>query len=116
MSKQGETKEARGYRINLPVTLRERKQVQREASEAKLNTTDYVRSKLGLPIARGKRNHYEKAPEPPPGDPENAVDVEELAKEIYAAGPPGQDWSYSMSDARREAKRRLKASAEANEA
>jgi len=91
---------ARTKRIPLQVTLLEKRQVDREAKEAGMNAADYVRSKLGLSLARGKRNNYEKAPDPPLGDPDNAVDVEELAKEIFGDG-------LTMVQARREAKRRL---------
>ncbi len=99
---------ARTKRLLVPVTLLEKKQIDREAKEAKLNLSDYVRSKLGLPLARGKRNNYEKAPEPPPGDPDNAVDVEELAKKLFhGMGMSGK--LLTMAEARREAKRRLMA-------
>lgn len=104
---------ARTKRIVLPLTLLEKRQICREAKEAKLNTTDYVRAALKLPIARGKRNNYEKSPEPLPGDPDNAVDVEELARELHqATGHNGLARGHpliTMAEARREAKRRLMA-------
>lgn len=89
----------------IPATVNEKKQIDKAAKEAKLNTTDYVRSRLGITLARGKRNNYEKAPELPPGDPENAVDVEELANELYDLA--GFGGTMTLAEARREAKRRL---------
>jgi hypothetical protein len=100
---------ARTERLIVPLTINEKKKVKQWAKEAKLNDSDYVRSKLSLPLARGKRNNYEKAPEPPRGDPENAVDVEELARAIFS----GEDQRVvdplvmTMAEARKEAKRRL---------
>lgn len=95
---------ARTERLIVPLTINEKKKIKAWAKEAKLNDSDYVRSKLSLPLARGKRNRYEVLPPEPPGDPENAVDVEELAREIFTKyGNPAR----TMSEARREAKRRL---------
>ena|ERR1700759_5490634 len=102
----------RTERLIIPTTFSEKKQIDKAAKEAKLNMTDYVRSRLGITLARGKRNNYEKAPELPPGDPENAVDVEELAKELYQISEPGPTGPMvTMSDARKEAKRRLELAA-----
>lgn len=98
-------KTGRTERLIVPVTANERKLVKQWAKEARLNDSDYVRSKLSLSLARGSRNRYEKAPVEPPGDPENAVDVEELAKEIYKSGV------WTKADARRQAKRRLEVAA-----
>lgn len=96
---------ARTERLIVPLTINEKKKVKQWAKEAKLNDSDYVRSKLGLSLARGKRNTYEKAPELPPGDPENAVDVEELAKHLWDHGY--KQTAMTMAEARKEAKRRL---------
>lgn len=103
----------RTERLIVPTTVNEKKQIDKAAKEAKLNMTDYVRSRLGITLARGKRNNYEKAPEPPQGDPENAVDVEELAKELYANsfGLTKHDPVITMGQARAEAKRRLEVAA-----
>lgn len=101
---------ARTERLIVPLTINEKKKVKAWAKEAKLNDSDYVRSKLSLPLARGKRNNYETAPPEPPGDPENAVDVEELAKELFSTwnAPPKSDGGIiTMASARKEAKRRL---------
>lgn len=95
----------RTERLIVPVTVNEKKKVKAWAKDAKLNDSDYVRSKLSLPLARGKRNRYETAPPEPPGDPENAVDVEELAKEIYEFQEVQSP--MTMGQARAEAKRRL---------
>lgn len=98
----------RTERLIIPTTINEKKQIDKAAKEAKLNMTDYVRSRLGITLARGKRNNYEKAPELPPGDPDNAVDVEELAKEIFTEECTGGAFTtLTMAEARREAKRRL---------
>jgi hypothetical protein len=111
---------ARTERLIVPLTINEKKKIKAWAKEAKLNDSDYVRSKLSLPLARGKRNRYEIAPPEPPGDPENAVDVEELAKKLYESQinvTPGEnDWPenagpMSLSFCRKEAKRRLEVAA-----
>jgi hypothetical protein len=99
----------RTERLIIPTTVNEKKQIDKAAKEVKLNMTDYVRSRLGITLARGKRNNYEKAPELPPGDPENAVDVEELAKELFDNSQyrGGSLAIVTMNQARKEAKRRL---------
>lgn len=104
------SKALRIHRLTIPVLLYEKKQVDRKAKEANLNTTDFVRLKLGLPQARGKRTDRKREElESPLGDPENAVDVEELARKIY----DGVDQRVvdpmvmTMAEARREARRRL---------
>jgi hypothetical protein len=97
---------ARTERLIVPLTINEKKKIKAWAKEAKLNDSDYVRSKLSLPLARGKRNRYETVPPEPQGDPENAVDVEELAKEVFAVRGHLSE-PVTMASARREAKRRL---------
>lgn len=104
-------KPLRNVRFILPLLVWEKKQLDRQAREANLNTSDYVREKLGLTKARKRRNAKEEELENPQGDPKNAVDVEELAKKIYesqvndhwpeGAGP------MSRAFCRKEAKRRL---------
>lgn len=96
----------RNVRFILPLLVWEKKQLDRQAKEANLNTSDYVREKVGLTKARKARNARHESLENPQGDPENAVDVEELAREIFERedrmrGP------IPMAEARREAKRRL---------
>lgn len=102
---------ARTERLIVPLTINEKKKVKQWAKEAKLNDSDYVRSKLSLPLARGKRNRYEVAPPEPPGDPENAVDVEELAKELWGSEEGSHHEPMTMGQARAEAKRRLEVAA-----
>ena len=96
--------------LKVPVVLYEKKQIDRQAQEANLNTADYIREKLGLTKVRRTRTRKERELENPEGDPENAVDVEELARKLYS-GEPGRNWNvggnFTMADARREAKRRL---------
>lgn len=103
------TKPLRNVRFILPLVVWEKNQLDRQAREANLNTSDYVREKLGLTKARKRRNAKEEKLENPEGDPENAVDVEELAKGIYMADgdAPGHEGLMTMAEARREAKRRL---------
>lgn len=108
-------KALRNVRFILPLVVWEKKQLDRLAKESGLNTTDYVREKLGLQKARKKRNQRDEELENPEGDPNNAVDVEELAKAIYdeaeLSGPgPGMN-PLTRADARREAKRRLELAA-----
>jgi hypothetical protein len=105
-------KPLRNVRFILPLVIWEKKQLDRQAKEANLNTSDYVREKLGLTKARKKRNAKEEKLENPEGDPDNAVDVEELARQLYEGR--GGDFSLlkgtpqpTMAEARREAKRRL---------
>lgn len=102
----------RTERLIIPTTINEKKQIDKAAKEAKLNMTDYVRSRLGITLARGKRNNYEKAPELPPGDPDNAVDVEELARGIFEGRQGNLAFeAKTMAEARQEAKRRLELAA-----
>ena len=96
----------RSERLIIPVVVFEKKQVDRQAKEANLNTADYVREKLGLAKARTRRNQKDEELENPLGDPENAVDVEELALELFRYG------AMTKAEARKEAKRRLMAAAE----
>jgi hypothetical protein len=100
------SKPLRNAEFRLPLLVWEKKLIDRRAREARLNTTDYVRERLGLEKARKKRNQREEELENPEGDPDNAVDVEELAREIYKDWPSGTVHS-TMALARREAKRRL---------
>lgn len=102
-------KPLRNVRFILPLVVWEKNQLDRQAREANLNTSDYVREKLGLTKARKTRNQRDEKLENPEGDPDNAVDVEELARELYvAAGPETVDGiAFTMAEARREAKRRL---------
>lgn len=99
------TKPLRNVRFILPLVVWEKNQLDRQAREANLNTSDYVREKLGLTKARRKRNAKEEKLENPEGDPENAVDVEELARKLFAAA--GDVELLTLASARREAKRRL---------
>lgn len=101
-------KPLRNVRFILPLVVWEKNQLDRQAREANLNTSDYVREKLGLTKARKTRNQRDEKLENPEGDPENAVDVEELAKEIFKAQQsPRVVYAMTMANARREAKRRL---------
>lgn len=100
-------KPLRNVRFILPLVVWEKKQLDRWAREANLNTSDYVREKLGLTKARKTRNQRDEKLENPEGDPENAVDVEELARGIYAEGEKRLNGFPTMAEARREAKRRL---------
>jgi hypothetical protein len=109
-------KPLRNVRFILPLVVWEKNQLDRQAREANLNTSDYVRGKLGLAKARKTRNRKEETLENPEGDPENAVDVEELARRIYEAQinvTPGENdfpenaGPMSLAICRREAKRRL---------
>lgn len=102
-------KTGRTERLIVPTTVNEKRAVDQAAKEAKLNTSDYVRSKLGISLARGKRNRYETAPPEPLGDPDNAVDVEELAKELYEFQEIQSP--MTMGQARADAKRRLELAA-----
>lgn len=98
---------ARNYALTLPVTYLERTQVKEDAKRSRLSTNDYVRLKLGLAT-------IQKAPEkgqPYSGDPDNALDVEELARDLFSKA--GDVELLTMASARREAKRRLKEAAEA---
>jgi len=98
-------KPLRNVRFILPLVVWEKNQLDRLARDANLNTSDYVRGKLGLAKARKTRNQRDEKLENPEGDPENAVDVEELAREIYHSN---EFWGMkTMVEARREAKRRL---------
>lgn len=103
------SKALRNERLIVPVVVWEKKQIDRRAREANLNTSDYIREKLGLTKARKSRNTRQESLENPQGDPENAVDVEELAKELFRTiGAPGAPGTLpTMAEARREAKRRL---------
>lgn len=102
-------KPLRNVRFILPLVVWEKNQLDRQAREANLNTSDYVREKLGLTKARKTRNSKANEElENPEGDPENAVDVEELAKSIWGKfGNPDVAAPMTMAEARREAKRRL---------
>ena len=96
--------------LKVPVVVYEKKQIDRQAKEANLNTSDYIREKLGLTKVRKHRTHrLQEEFENPLGDPDNAVDVEELAKEIFAkyGNPLNVVAPATMAEARREAKRRL---------
>lgn len=95
--------------LKVPVVVYEKKQIDRRAQEANLNTADYIREKLGLTKVRKTRTRKERELENPQGDSENAVDVEELAKTIYQTGQSEflNGGPVSMAEARREAKRRL---------
>lgn len=103
------SKALRNERLILPVVVWEKKQIDREAREANLNTSDYIREKLGLAKARKTRNtKASEELENPQGDPENAVDVEELARQIFKAkGRQLGGMMPTLAEARREAKRRL---------
>lgn len=46
----------RTERLNLPLDTSEKERLRREAAEAKLSMTDYVREALGLPLVRKRRN------------------------------------------------------------
>lgn len=93
--------------LKVPVVVYEKKQIDRQAKEANLNTSDYIREKLGLTKVRKHRTHrLQQELENPLGDPDNAVDVEELAKEVYL-----EVKFMTMAEARREAKRRLSGNA-----
>lgn len=100
-------KPLRNVRFILPLVVWEKNQLERQAREANLNTSDYVREKLGLAKARKTRNQRDEKLENPEGDPNNAVDVEELARRFFAE-LGSVDKPVSMSLCRREAKRRLK--------
>lgn len=103
-------KPVRNVRFILPLLVWEKKQLDRQAKEANLNTSDYVREKVGLTKARKTRNSKANEElENPEGDPENAVDVEELARGIFRSGSLPEAGILTMADARREAKRRLEA-------
>lgn len=99
---------SRCHALAVPVTWMERKQVEEDAKRSKLSTTDYVRLKLGLPTIADSEGEKTSA-----GDPDNAVDVEELAKEILAkyGNPANVIAPKTMAEARREAKRRLREAA-----
>lgn len=100
-------KPLRNVRFILPLVVWEKNQLDRQAREANLNTSDYVREKLGLTKARKKRNAKEEKLENPEGDPDNAVDVEELARELWGQESVRDPARLTMAEARREAKRRL---------
>lgn len=97
------SKALRNELLKVPVVVYEKKQIDRQAREVNLNTSDYIREKLGLTKARKTRNARHESLENPGGDPENAVDVEELAKVIYRDAPT----LSTMAEARREAQRSL---------
>lgn len=100
----------RNERLIVPVVVYEKKQIDRQAKEANLNTSDYIRGKLGLTKARKTRNSKAREElENPQGDPDNAVDVEELARDIYRNAHDRDVVLLTMAEARREAKRRLAA-------
>lgn len=93
--------------LKVPVVVYEKKQIDRQAKEANLNTSDYIREKLGLTKVRKHRTHrLQQELENPLGDPDNAVDVEELAKQILGNATV-QGGLMTKAEARREAKRRL---------
>lgn len=92
------------------MVIYEKKQIDRQAKEANLNTSDYIREKLGLTKARKSRNVKREDLENPQGDAENAVDVEELARQLFTE-LGSVDKPVSMSLCRREAWRRLTADA-----
>lgn len=93
---------ARNYRLEVAVTYMQLSQVGEDAKAAKLSLPDYVRLKLGLPAVK-----EEATVRGFKGDPENAVDVEELAKQIYEDRIEGHPPVMTMAEARRKAKRRL---------
>lgn len=97
--------------LKVPVVVYEKKQIDRQAKEANLNTSDYIREKLGLTKVRKHRTHrLQQELENPLGDPDNAVDVEELAVRIYEETPVlPSGLAMTKAEARREAKRRLMA-------
>ncbi len=95
----------RSHQLIVSVTYMERKQVEEDAKRSKLKTADYIRLKLGLPTIADSEGE-----KPYAGDPDNAVDVEELAKEIYNDTRFDEKPMF-MSECRREAKRRLKEAA-----
>ena len=97
----------RNHQLVLSVEYLEKKQIQEDAKRNKLSVPDYMRMKLGLPMTRTRLERERLYA----GDPDNAVDVEELAKAIFERedrmrGP------IPMAAARREAKRRLMAAQE----
>jgi len=95
----------RNLRLIVPWAPFERNKVELEAKEANLNTTDFVRLKLGLEQIRKTRTVKTKV-DSPLGDPDSTVDVEELARQVYN-GVDQRIAPMSMAEARREAKRRL---------
>lgn len=96
----------RNYQLVLSVDYLEKRQVQEDAKRNKLSVPDYMRMKLGLPMTRTRLQRERLYA----GDPDSAVDVEELAKEIYTEECEGGAFVFlTMADARREAKRRLEA-------
>ncbi len=98
--------------LKVPVVVWEKKQIDRMAQEANLNTADYIREKLGLTKVRKTRTRKERELENPEGDPDNAVDVEELAKGIYGVSQNAYKQApMTMAEARREAKRTLELTA-----
>lgn len=102
-------KALRNELLKVPVVVWEKKQIDRQAREANLNTSDYIREKLGLTKVRKSRTHrMGMVVENPRGDPDNAVDVEELARELFNGRALGrEELLLTMAGARREAKRRL---------
>jgi len=96
---------SRNYQIVLGVEWLEKKALQDEAKRQGIPFPDYLRLKLGLPTRKEvKEKPYE-------GDPDNALDVEELAREIREEDRGGLG-TRTMASARREAKRRLMAAHE----
>lgn len=87
--------------FRLRMTFLEKKQLRKEAKEARLTMSDYVRKQLGLPLSHKQSInvlHRQNTEDVPPPNP---VDVEELARQLYAKeGIP-------MASARREAEKRL---------
>lgn len=94
---------ARNHEIVLWVEWLEKKGLLDQAKEQGLTFPDFLRTKLGLPTRSGDE------PKPYKGDPDNAVDVEELAKGIYEEPALSFAVALTMAEARREAKRRLEA-------
>lgn len=96
----------RTYNVMLSVDYLEKQKIKEDAKRNKLSVPDYMRLRLGLPTRKKTKERPYK------GDPNNAVDVEELAKEIFEAKDPSAQVNWlpiSMVEARREAKRRLEA-------
>lgn len=103
------SKVLRNELLKVPVVVYEKKQIDRQAREADLNTADYIREKLGLGKVYKSRTAHKRNEnlEDPQGDPENAVDVEELARELFNGLGRSEPSAFTMAEARREAKRRL---------
>lgn len=97
---------ARNHEIVLWVEWLEKKGLLDQAKEQGLTFPDFLRTKLGLSTRKGDK------PKPYEGDPENAVDVEELAKKLHDQWSREMQPYATMANARLAAKRRLRASRE----